>query len=96
MGQVPSEIPSRRPGKRINVSTVWRWVMHGCRGIRLETLIVGGGRYTSRQAVQRFAERLSAARAGSPGPARESAPRTASRRARDSERAGRELEQLGA
>ena len=97
LGQVPAEYPSRRPGKRINISTVWRWATQGCRGVRLETVVIGGGRFTSREAVQRFAERLSQPRStGGGGPPAAVRYRTAARRQRDSERAGRKLEELGA
>jgi len=48
-GLVPS--PS---GCGVNVSTVWRWAKRGVRGIRLETIMIGGIRYTSVEALQRF------------------------------------------
>jgi hypothetical protein len=41
------------PG-RPNVATLWRWRTSGCRGHRLETLLFGGRRYTSREAIARF------------------------------------------
>jgi hypothetical protein len=41
------------PG-RPNVATLWRWRTAGCRGHRLETLLFGGRRYTSREAITRF------------------------------------------
>lgn len=47
------EVPGRS-GRGVNVSTVWRWVQRGIRGVRLETLVCGGVRFTSRQAIQRF------------------------------------------
>lgn len=43
--------PARRPSH----ATWWRWYARGLSGIRLETLVVGGRRYTSRAAVERFA-----------------------------------------
>jgi len=46
------------PG-RPNVSTVWRWATHGCRGIQLETMKIGGRTFTSREALQRFADECS-------------------------------------
>ncbi len=47
--------PSRPP----NVSTVWRWALSGLAGgIRLESIKVGGIRFTSREAVARFLRRL--------------------------------------
>jgi hypothetical protein len=41
------------PG-RPNVATLWRWRTSGCRGQRLESLLFGGRRYTSREAIRRF------------------------------------------
>ncbi len=43
---------------RPHISTIWRWIQRGTRGHRLDTCHVGGRRYTSRQAVQRFPYRL--------------------------------------
>ncbi len=42
-----------------HVSTVVRWWRRGVRGVRLETILIGGRRYTSREALQRFVARLS-------------------------------------
>lgn len=38
--------------------TVRRWATDGIRGIRLETVRIGGRRKTTREACQRFIERL--------------------------------------
>ena len=58
--KVPKLLPRRPNGKRLHISTVYRWAQRGVRdGIRLETLRIGGTTYTSRQALQRFAEALS-------------------------------------
>ena len=35
-------------------ATLWRWALRGVRGRRLETVMVGGRRYSSREAFQRF------------------------------------------
>jgi len=43
-----------RKGKGISRSTVWRWMLRGRRGHKLESLIIGGQRYTTREAVCRF------------------------------------------
>ncbi len=60
VGRLPSLIPSSRPGKRLNLATIWRWSTHGVRGARLETVLIGGVRYTSGAAVTRFVEALNA------------------------------------
>ena len=41
---------NRRSGKRINVSTLWRWATTGVRGVKLETIMAGGSRVTSLEA----------------------------------------------
>ncbi len=47
--QAAKEIPSRP-----TVETIWRWRTAGCRGHKLETMLYGGRRYTSREAIARF------------------------------------------
>ena len=58
--RVPSEVANHVPG-RPHPSTIWRWHRQGVHGIRLETVLVGGTRYSSVEAVQRFIERTTAA-----------------------------------
>ena len=41
-------------GKRLSLATLHRWRMHGVRGTRLSTCLVGGLRYVSRQSISRF------------------------------------------
>ena len=53
-----SHLPRRRKGKRPNVSTLFRWAQHGIKGVRLETIQVGGCKCTSLEALQRFCDRL--------------------------------------
>jgi hypothetical protein len=92
-------VPRRGRGGGTHVSTLYRWATVGVRGVVLETLQVGGSRCTSREALQRFYERLSASTpAGPPGgnPASVPTRRTSARRHRDSERAGERLAEMGA
>ncbi len=49
-----------RSGKGMSLSSVWRWVLHGRRGHKLESLRIGGQRCTSREAVSRFITALNA------------------------------------
>lgn len=56
---VPRCLPARPNGKRLHISAVYRWALRGVRGVRLETVKIGGTTYTSREAIQRFSERLS-------------------------------------
>jgi len=51
-------------GRGVSVSTIWRWSLRGIHGVRLETILVGGIRMTSREALQRFFERTTAAANG--------------------------------
>jgi hypothetical protein len=46
-------IPGRR-GKGIALTTVYRWAQRGCKGCRLDTILIGGTRYTTRGALDRF------------------------------------------
>jgi Protein of unknown function (DUF1580) len=92
-------VPRRRRGRKTHLSTLYRWATIGVRGVILETLQCGGSRVTSREAMQRFFERLSgpdpAGPAGGhagPDPVR----RSAARRQRQSAEAGRKLAELGA
>lgn len=50
---------------RPNVATLWRWRTAGCRGVKLETVLIGGKRYTSREALQRFVDATTAGADGS-------------------------------
>ena len=51
------------PG-RPNVTTVWRWRNRGVRGVKLETVLSGGRRFTSLEAIRRFQDRVTAAADG--------------------------------
>lgn len=50
---VPNWLP-KRDGKKIHLSTVYRWISKGARGRVLESVLVGGVRYTSAEALERF------------------------------------------
>lgn len=39
-------------------ATAWRWALRGVGGVKLESIKIGGTRYTSREACRRFLERL--------------------------------------
>jgi hypothetical protein len=53
-------IPARRNGARLNVRPVYRWATTGLRGVRLESLMIGGQRVTSCEALTRFFAAVSA------------------------------------
>lgn len=83
------EVPNRRSGCGINVSTVWRWSLRGIRGVRLETLLIGGIRYTSREALHRFFTATTAAADNAPS------AKTPPKRDREIANAEAELRDLG-
>ncbi len=68
LSQVPIHVP-RRGGKKVHSSTVYRWATKGARGRMLESVLVGGIRYTTIEAVRRFlsanSQIVSMARSGS-------------------------------
>jgi len=69
----------------------WRWVLYGIKGgIKLESALIGGKRYTSEEALERFVNDCTNAGSGA-------APivRTNKQRERAVEQAERELEQAG-
>lgn len=59
-------VPRRRRGRKPHVSTLYRWASpRGHRGVRLETIRVGGSLCTSAESLQRFFDRLTSADIGS-------------------------------
>jgi hypothetical protein len=92
--QVPKHLPDGRCGKPLNPSTPFRWASRGLRAddgtlVVLETLRIGGTLHTSIEALQEFAERLTAAK---DVPAPQQSP---AQRRRDAEHAARECDRLG-
>jgi len=83
-------LPKRRAGKPAHVATLYRWAQRGLRGVRLETIQVGGTLCTTREALQRFFDRLS--KDPEPETARE---RSSAARERAAQRVDEELERLG-
>jgi hypothetical protein len=64
---------ARLPG-RPNLATLHRWRLHGCRGIKLACVKVGGRRYVTARALDEFIAALSAG-SSAPTPASISAAR---------------------
>ena len=75
-------------GKRLSLATLHRWRLHGVRGTKLETCLVGGLRYTSVQAIQRFVANQNRAESRAP-------TITASQRRKQAETADRLLQEAG-
>lgn len=78
------------PG-RPNITTVWRWRNRGVKGVRLETILSGGRRFTSVEAIRRFQAAVTAAADGV-ADAKGTTPR---QRQRAIEKAEREAARLG-
>lgn len=76
------------PPHGIAPCTMARWIQRGVRGVVLETVIIGGRRLTSREAISRFF----ASQNEADSPARGITP---GQRQRQSQAARRELEKLG-
>lgn len=85
-------IPFQQAGRRIpgnpSVCALHRWRQCGVRGAKLETLLVGGTRFTSTEAISRFIVAQNAS--DSPAPAI-----TAKQRRTQAESANRVLEEAG-
>jgi len=92
--QVCEILPRRRRGRKPSFSTVWRWALHGIKGVRLETLKCGGTLCTSKEALQRFFTALSESD-GSARPEQQPFYRTPAQRQRAVEQAERELGKMG-
>ena len=66
-----SKIPAwceKHLGNRVNRSTVHRWRLRGARGSTLETVLIGGRRYSSLEALLRFFDSTTAAEDGVDSP----------------------------
>ncbi len=66
-----TEAAALLPG-RPHLATLWRWCTRGVRGRRLESLEIGGRRYTSLEALQRFSQPHGASPPPATAPSRES------------------------
>lgn len=49
-------------------STIWRWALKGCRGVKLETFLHGGTRCTTDPALRRFFDAINGASSLSTSP----------------------------
>jgi hypothetical protein len=79
-----AKLPPRR-----NVATLFRWRSPGIRNVKLESMLYGGRRVTSLEALDRFFARVTAAADGEPTPAE--TPRQRERQLERAERRAREL-----
>jgi hypothetical protein len=65
LSDTPKILPKRN-GKAVHLSACYRWMRQGLSGVRLETVLIGGQRFTSKQALNRFWHRVTAVRDGVP------------------------------
>lgn len=93
--EATKRLPTLNESKRLNVSTMYRWVQRGCLSkdgttVRLETVKIGGTTCTSLEALQRFFDQLN-------GDTTVMTPRTtrSKSRLRQIEAAERELREAG-
>lgn len=61
-----TRLPLSKLARREGVSppTTWRWWRKGCRGVCLETFVVGGTRFTTEEAHARWVEGVTVAANG--------------------------------
>lgn len=59
LAEAARRLPRLRAGRPVSPATLWRWASHGLRGVRLETVRVGGTTCTSTEALSRFFAALS-------------------------------------
>jgi len=57
-----AEFLGKITGQKPHVSTLYRWCLRGCKGVRLESICIGGKRFVTAAAIERFIEASSEAR----------------------------------
>lgn len=61
-----AEFLGKLTGQKPHVSTLWRWCLKGCKGVKLESICIGGKRFVTATAIERFIDASSEARPGQP------------------------------
>jgi hypothetical protein len=64
-----AELLGKLTGQKPHVSTLWRWCLKGCKGAKLESICIGGKRFVTATAIERFIEASSEARPARQTPA---------------------------
>jgi hypothetical protein len=59
-----AEFLGKLTGQKPHSSTLWRWCLKGCKGVRLESILIGGKRFVTAASLDRFVENLTTARDG--------------------------------
>jgi len=88
LDQIPPEAIPGRGGKPVHQVTLSLWYRRGVRGVRLETIMVGGRRCTTMGALARFYQAVSQARR--PHPSHQPTPAGGPADAAPSPRTGRD------
>ena len=88
LADATKRLPARRSGRRPHISCLYRWAQTGVRGVKLETLRVGGTLCTSIEALQRFCEHCT-------DPATAVTTKPSKRRQQQIDAADRELAEAG-
>lgn len=89
--EVPKLLPRQANGKRIHIATVYRWMLHGRRGIRLHSFLIGGRRYVHLRDLLDWIDRLTQEDAPPPVAVPLQTPR---QRRRQQERARRRVQEI--
>ncbi|MCA9070741.1 MAG: DUF1580 domain-containing protein [Planctomycetaceae bacterium] len=84
-----TEASKRFPG-RPHISSVWRWILNGSNGIKLETVKVNGRRFKTMERIEKFIEQTTAKADGKPIP-----KQTKKQKEREHEKTERELKEFG-
>lgn len=72
LGAYPDHVPKLN-GRRLHRTAAYRYAKRGVRGVKLEVVQLPSGLCTSREAIQRFIERLTQARNNSQPPLKDPA-----------------------
>jgi Protein of unknown function (DUF1580) len=57
-------LPRLRNDRPVSAATIWRWYRQGIHGVKLETIIIGGTRATSVEALERFLATINGQQSG--------------------------------
>ena len=88
LSRAAKHLPNGRADKPVHVATLHRWASCGTRGIQLGTVRIGGVRYTSTEALERFIARCTTGD-------RDALVTTTKRRRREIQKAEAELAEAG-
>jgi hypothetical protein len=75
LDRVPNFLPPLRGDRPVNVSTIYRWTIDGCRGVKLRYLTLASKRFTTREWLAEFLSRINGQPAVDGGATPQSTPR---------------------